>query len=149
MWTLRKMDKGVIKDYYHMTIMDENMKITHLFLDVSSNLRPPFCASTFTSRFLITLLNVHTRENLYLSLMYSTYANASNNTPSYTHVSLYVVWRVPKESTPWEKHNVILIHEVHFSGAPFEIYCMWWRVAILLGLPHFQITLKLMWSTYI
>jgi len=27
--------------------------------------------------------------------MYIVYINASNNTPSYTYVSLYVVWRVP------------------------------------------------------
>ena len=27
--------------------------------------------------------------------MYSMYASASNSTPSYTHISLYVVWRVP------------------------------------------------------
>ena len=26
--------------------------------------------------------------------MYNMYASASNNTPSYTHVSSYVVWRV-------------------------------------------------------
>ena len=29
-----------------------------------------------------------------LTLMYTMYTNTSNNTPSYTHVSLYVVWRV-------------------------------------------------------
>ena len=30
--------------------------------------------------------------------MYTMYANASNNHPSYTHVSPYVIWRV---QTPW------------------------------------------------
>ena len=30
----------------------------------------------------------------YISLTYIMYANASNNTPSYTHVSSYVVWNV-------------------------------------------------------
>ena len=34
-------------------------------------------------------------KKLYLSLMYTIYANASNNTgPSYTHIGLYMVWRV-------------------------------------------------------
>ena len=33
--------------------------------------------------------------------MYIMYANASNNTPSYTHVSSYVVWRVHPPPTPW------------------------------------------------
>ena len=33
-------------------------------------------------------------ENQYLSLMYSMYANALNNTPSYTHVRSYVVCKV-------------------------------------------------------
>ena len=30
----------------------------------------------------------------YVSLMYTKYSNTSNNTPSYTHFSSYVVWRV-------------------------------------------------------
>ena len=43
---------------------------------------------------LIAFLNAHTREKQYPSLMYTIYANALNNTPSYTHVSLYVVYKV-------------------------------------------------------
>ena len=32
-------------------------------------------------------LNVNTKEELYLSLMYTMYGNVSNNTPLYTHVN--------------------------------------------------------------
>ena len=95
MRTLPRMDKGVIKDYYYMKTMDENvnwLKPTHLLSKISRNLKASFCTSTFTLEFLLTYLNVHIEE--YLSLMYNTYAYASNNTPSYTHVSLYMVWRV-------------------------------------------------------
>ena len=66
MQTLIKMDKVVIEDYYRVTIMDENMnwmKLTHLLSLFSLNPRAPFCTSTFIWTFLITLLNVHTREN--------------------------------------------------------------------------------------
>ena len=40
----------------------------------------------------MVFLDVHTREKQCLSLMY---ANVSNNTPCYMHVSLYVVWMSP------------------------------------------------------
>ena len=33
-------------------------------------------------------------RTLYLSRMYTRYANASNNTPTYSHIRLYMVWRV-------------------------------------------------------
>ena len=39
-----------------------------------------FCESTFTSKFLIIFLNVHTKEKQYLSLMNIIYGNTSNNT---------------------------------------------------------------------
>ena len=74
-----------------MTIMDENvkwMKLTHLLCKHSLNLKAAFCTFTFTSEFLIAFLNVHNRENKYLSFMYIMYNNASNKTPSYTHGSL-------------------------------------------------------------
>ena len=53
----------------------------------------PFCTSTFTSTFFKAFLGAHTtekksnnkKENLFL--LYTICANASNNTPSYTHVS--------------------------------------------------------------
>ena len=40
------------------------------------------------------MVDVHARNKQYLSLMYVMYANASNNTPFYTHISSYMVWRV-------------------------------------------------------
>ena len=43
----------VIKDYDHMTSMKENVnwiKITHLLLFTSLNLKAPFCTSTFTQK---------------------------------------------------------------------------------------------------
>ena len=47
-----------------------------------------------TLKFLIKFINLHTRENQYLSLRYIMRINASTNTPFYTHISSYVVWRV-------------------------------------------------------
>ena len=97
------MSKVVIGHYYYVTTMNENvnwMKVTHMLSMSFLNFK-----ATFTSRFLISLLNVHTVENLYLSLVYiSMYANASNNIPSYTHVHSYVVWRVhlPGQHSPFE-----------------------------------------------
>ena len=71
------------------------MELTHLLSTFSLNLRTPFCTLTFTPKSFIAFLNVHTLEkNQYLSLMYVMYVGASNDTPSYTHISLYVVWRV-------------------------------------------------------
>ena len=84
------MDKVVIGDYYHMTTMDENVNwitLTHLLSNCALDLRVLFfCTSTITSKFPIAFLNEYTREKQRLSLMYAMYANASNNTPSYTHV---------------------------------------------------------------
>ena len=77
-----------------MTIINENvyyMKLAHLLSNFSQNLRVPFYTSTFTSKFLIAFLSVHTKEKEHHSLMFTMYANISNNTPSYTHISLYVV----------------------------------------------------------
>ena len=44
--------KVVIKEYYHMKTMDENVnwtKLTHLLSSFFLNLRAPLCNSTFTS----------------------------------------------------------------------------------------------------
>ena len=49
-----------------IVIMDENtnwMKLAHLLSIVSLNLGGPFCTSTYTSKFLITILNVQIKEN--------------------------------------------------------------------------------------
>ena len=95
MHTPLRMKKVGIENYYHATIMDENvnwMELAHLLSNFSLNLRVRFCTSTIPSTFLIAFLNVHTRERKqYLSLMYIMYADASNATPSYTHVSSYMV----------------------------------------------------------
>ena len=56
--------KAVIENYYHMTTMDESMnwmEVTHLLSIFSLNPRAPFCMITFTSTFLMSFLNVHTR----------------------------------------------------------------------------------------
>ena len=90
------MNKVVIKDYNHMTTMDENMnwmKVTHVLSNFSLNLRPPF-VNLHLLQIYSSLSTVYTREKLQLSLMYIMYRVASNNTPSYAHVSLNVVWRV-------------------------------------------------------
>jgi hypothetical protein len=65
MQTLIIMDKVVIEDYYDMTIIDENVyltKLTHLLSIFSLCLKVSFCTSTFTSKFLIAFVYVHTRE---------------------------------------------------------------------------------------
>ena len=93
--TLTRMGKVVFEDDDHMTTMDENtnwMKLTHVLSKFSLDLWA-CCTFTFTSRFLIAFLNVQIRQKNHLSLKYTMYANALNNTLSYTHVSLYVVWR--------------------------------------------------------
>ena len=53
-----------------------------------------FCTSTFSLKILVSFLHVHTTEKQYFSLMYIMHANASINTPFYTHVSSYVASRV-------------------------------------------------------
>ena len=45
---------------------------------------------TMSLEFLIAFLNVHTRGKQFLSRMCT---NASNNTPFYTQVSLYMIWK--------------------------------------------------------
>ena len=40
--------------------------------------------------------------------MYTTYTNASNNTPSYTHVSLYVLWKIHPLGQNHPSINMIL-----------------------------------------
>jgi hypothetical protein len=100
MQTLTRMNEVIIEDYYHMTTMDQNanwMKKTRLSSKKNYlYLRGPFSTLIFTSKFLTTSLNVHTRRRrkLYFSLMYTMYVNASINTPTYTHVTLYIVRRV-------------------------------------------------------
>lgn len=34
------------------------------------------------------------QKKIYMSFVYIMYPNASNITPFYTHISLYVIWRV-------------------------------------------------------
>ena len=63
MQTLTLMNKVVIEDYCHMTIISEIanwMKLTHLLSKISLNLRAPFCTFTFISKKFIAFLNVHT-----------------------------------------------------------------------------------------
>ena len=66
---------------------------THL-LSKNLNVKIPYYTSTFSSEHLVAFLDVHTREIDYLSLMYVVYTNASNSTSSYTHINLYMVWKV-------------------------------------------------------
>jgi hypothetical protein len=87
-----RMDMVGIKDYYKMTLINENvywMKPTHLLSSFSQNVRVPFCTSTFTSNDLFKMYTLE-REKCH-SLMYTMYTNVSNITPSYTHDTLYVV----------------------------------------------------------
>ena len=72
MQILKWMDMVVIEEYYCMTTMNADMKwmkLRHLLLTFSLNLRTPFCTFTFTSIFLIAFSNVHTREKKYISLV--------------------------------------------------------------------------------
>ena len=112
MQSLTKMNKVVIDDYYHMTIMNENMnwmKLTHLS---KFSFKPYLKTLLYILHFkilnnllyiytcfkvLISFLNVHTKEKQYPSLIYTMYTSSSNNIPSYTHISSYVAWRVHPE----------------------------------------------------
>ena len=116
------MNKVVIGHYYYVTIMDENvnwMKLTCMLSMFSLNLE-----ATFTSRFLTTSLKVHTIENLYLSLIYTNlYANASNNTPSYTHVHSHVGGRwvhYPGQHSPFE-----VLRPMKGSLEPLRVDIVW------------------------
>jgi hypothetical protein len=65
MQTLTWMDMVVIEDYCPLTILDENMcwmKLKRLLVGFPQNLRVPFCESTFTEKFLMAFLYVHTKE---------------------------------------------------------------------------------------
>ena len=89
-----RMDKVVIDAYYHMTPMDENvnwMKLTTMLSNFSLNPRVTCCTSNLISTFLIAFQNVHNKEKQDLSLMYTMYLNASNNTSFYTYVSSYML----------------------------------------------------------
>ena len=77
--------------YDNNGIKKRKLDETNTFISIFSlNIRAPFCTHTFTST-KITFLQVHFREKEYSSLTYNMYASASNNTPSYTHVSLYML----------------------------------------------------------
>ena len=58
MWFLTRMEKGVIKDVYHMTTMNECdwIKLTILLFKISLNLKAPFCTSTHTWKKINSLL---------------------------------------------------------------------------------------------
>ena len=64
MQTLTRMDRVIIEDYYHVTLVDENlnwMKLTHPLSRLSLNLAQ-FCTSTFTLDLLIAFVDVHIRD---------------------------------------------------------------------------------------
>ena len=77
-----------------ITIRPQWLKVTHILSSFTLNFRVPFRTSTVPLYFLTTFWDVYIREKEYLSIYYGMYANASNNAPSYTHISLYLVWRV-------------------------------------------------------
>ena len=119
MQTPIRINRIVVGDYYHVTTMDESMswmKLAHRQANFSLTLRPPFVHLPLLKRFLITFSNVHTKEeqdlSLALSLTYIMYADASNNTPFYTHVNLYVAWRVPP---PKVRLSLLIYLDVKFS----------------------------------
>ena len=91
MQTSTRMDKVVIEHYYHMTTINENVhwiRLPHVLSRFSSKLQGPFLQIYLCFKILNKLFKcTH-------SLMYTMYANVSDNNPSYTHVSLYVVWRI-------------------------------------------------------
>lgn len=85
MQSLTRLDMVVIEDYYHMTTMNDNvswMKLAHLLSIIPLTLVVPFVhLHEYPTKLLISFLNVHTREEPYISLMCIVYTNASNNTP--------------------------------------------------------------------
>ena len=89
------MDKGVIENFYHITTMNEfeldetNTYIVKFFSKPHGLLYIYIHSNKINSLLKCT----HYRKWIPLSL-YSMYACASNNTPPYTHISLYMVRRV-------------------------------------------------------
>lgn len=80
----------VIRDYYQMTTMDENVNCKrnyHTYCHFPPiNLRAPLCTiSTFTLELFIAFSKLHAREKQYLSNLYTMYATTSNYIPLYTH----------------------------------------------------------------
>ena len=77
-----------------MTTLDESSRLSGTRISIlkkKKKKRAPFVQPSKSQKFLIAFLYVSTREEQCLSLMYSMYANASNNYPSYTHVSSYML----------------------------------------------------------
>ena len=58
------------------------------------NLKGPFCKHIFIFKNLIAFIDVHFKANKDLSIIYTMYTNASNNTPFYIHISLHIIWRI-------------------------------------------------------
>jgi hypothetical protein len=65
MQTLLGMDMAVIEDYYHMTIMDENMnwmKLTYLLSNFTLNPTTSFAHLRLFQNLKNLFLNIHSRE---------------------------------------------------------------------------------------
>lgn len=74
------------------------------------NLWDPFCTSTFISKFLMTIINLHTKTKQKNSfLMYVVYIHASNTLLS--TFTLLHMWY--EKSTPWEGHIIGSAHNGH------------------------------------
>ena len=78
MQTITRMDKVDIKDYYHMTTMDETvnqMKLTHLFSKRNLQTLGTLLYIYIYFKFLIAFLNVHTRKKEKIPLHYVYYVH--------------------------------------------------------------------------
>ena len=95
------MDKGVIENFYHIRTMDEyELDETNTFIvKVLSKPSGPllYIYLDFKKKMNSLLKCIHYKK-INTSPLFM-YANASTNTTSYTHVSLYVVWRVHPQGT--------------------------------------------------
>ena len=97
-----------MKDYDHMTILDENvnrMELTYLYnVFLSLNLRASYW-------------DLNTREKWYVSFMYNMYANASNN----TLLTLMLVHTWYEESHPLGYGDVTC----NIEGSIFHLFMCW------------------------
>ena len=71
---------------------------THLLSIFSLNQKVPFLYIYISFNILNSLLNVYLEKNNTSPFCITMYIDSSNESPSYTHISSYVVWRIQ----PWD-----------------------------------------------
>ena len=72
--------------------------------------------------------DVQTKEKQHLSLMYAMYSNDSNDTPSSTHVSLYMVLKRSLGKSPTSVGYYTESHVILNKSALRKLYFIQWDI---------------------